>query len=119
MGFIGYFVKLIHIPMFVPPVYPSSYVLLTCPCRNNILVYVSNLCLLTHHLCSHTVEVHSPAGHLKISMVRVVYERRFIADWPSCLFGKYAKIVFEKHFRRGSFNTLCIPIKYLECTQWT
>ena len=32
----------------------------------------------------------------------------FQKDWPSCLFGKHAKIVFEKHFRRGSFNTPCI-----------
>ena len=95
MGFIGYFVKLIHIPMFVPPVYPSSYVLLTCPCRNNILVYVSNLCLLTHHLCSHTVEVHSPAGHLTISMVRVVYERRFIA-----VFKKIGQAAFLGNMQR-------------------
>jgi len=39
----------------------------------------------------------------------------FQKDWPrppSCLFGKHAKIVFEKHLRHGSFNTSCIRIKY-------
>ncbi len=48
MGFIGYFVKLIHIPMCVANVLLSLTVLIIIRgIRNNILVYVLAPCLLS------------------------------------------------------------------------
>ena len=58
MGFIGYFVKLIHIPMYVSFVMDDVLRFDLRPLRNNILVYVFFF-IVGESLLITTVEAHN------------------------------------------------------------
>ena len=90
MGFIGYFVKLIHIPMYVPCFY-SDIDSDSFTSRNNILVYGSQYNLLTYtdsFLGAELNDVAAKSRRTGYLAIETALSSPFL--YPSILFGSTA-----------------------------